>query len=323
MDDSIGTMMEAIGGYFELELQQGEEYHKDALRLNIARNCFEYILFARNYKKVYIPYYTCEVLLQPLEKHHIAYEFYSINEKLEPVEIKTLLPGEAFLYTNYFGLKQCCVEKMVAIYGSQLIVDNAQAFFAPHISNIDTFYSPRKFLGVPDGGYLYTDSCLSQNIPQDLSYMRMQHLLQRIDESAESGYSLFRQNDDALDNIPIFKMSRLTHRILCGTDYGYIKERRKENFEILHEALSNKNLLDIEASDSFECPMVYPYYIDSKSLREKLINNKIYVAMYWPNVLKWCTADMLEYELTNNIIALPIDQRYGSKEMDYIIKLLS
>ena len=48
-----------------------------------------------------------------------------------------------------------------------------------------------------------------------------------------------------------------------------------------------------------------------------------YVAMYWPNVLKWCTADMLEYELTNNIIALPIDQRYGSKEMDSIIKLLS
>ena len=44
MDDSIGTMMEAIGGYFELELQQGEEYHKDALRLNTARNCFEYIL---------------------------------------------------------------------------------------------------------------------------------------------------------------------------------------------------------------------------------------------------------------------------------------
>ena len=74
-------IMEAIGGYFELELHKGEEYHKDAISLNTARNCFEYILLARNYKKVYIPYYTCEVMLQPLEKHHISYEYYSINDK--------------------------------------------------------------------------------------------------------------------------------------------------------------------------------------------------------------------------------------------------
>ena len=34
----------AIGGYFELELRNGAYYHKDAIRLNTARNCFEYIL---------------------------------------------------------------------------------------------------------------------------------------------------------------------------------------------------------------------------------------------------------------------------------------
>ena len=36
--------MEAIGGYFELELHKGEHYHKDAIRLNSGSNCFEYIL---------------------------------------------------------------------------------------------------------------------------------------------------------------------------------------------------------------------------------------------------------------------------------------
>lgn len=40
-------------------------------------------------------------MLQPLEKHHISYEFYSINELLEPIGITKLLPEEAFLYTNY------------------------------------------------------------------------------------------------------------------------------------------------------------------------------------------------------------------------------
>jgi hypothetical protein len=33
----------SIGGYFELELSRGEEYHSDAIRLNTGRNAFEYI----------------------------------------------------------------------------------------------------------------------------------------------------------------------------------------------------------------------------------------------------------------------------------------
>ena len=48
--------MDAIGGYFSLELPQREEYHKHAIRLNTGRNCLEYILRAREYKKAYLPY---------------------------------------------------------------------------------------------------------------------------------------------------------------------------------------------------------------------------------------------------------------------------
>ena len=47
--------MEAIGGYFELELRKGGHYHKKALKLNTARNCFEYVLHVRHYCKVYLP----------------------------------------------------------------------------------------------------------------------------------------------------------------------------------------------------------------------------------------------------------------------------
>ena len=60
--------MDVIGGYFSLELPLIEEYHKNAIRLNTGRNCLEYILRVRGYKKVYIPYYTCEVILEPFKK---------------------------------------------------------------------------------------------------------------------------------------------------------------------------------------------------------------------------------------------------------------
>ena len=98
----------------------------------------------------------------------------------------------------------------------------------------------------------------------------MQHLLQRIDEGAEQGYISFRYNDDALDYIPISKMSRLTCNILCGIDYEHIKKKRIDNFNILHEALLRNNLLNIDSLDLFECPMVYPYYVDDKTLRKKI-----------------------------------------------------
>ena len=71
--------MKEIGGYFELELHKGGHYHPDALYLNTGRNCFEYILRAKGYKKVYIPYYTCEVMLEPLRKCGVKWEFNYIN----------------------------------------------------------------------------------------------------------------------------------------------------------------------------------------------------------------------------------------------------
>ena len=218
--------MEPIGGYFELELRKGEHYHKNAIRLNTARNCFEYVLRARHYRKVYFPYYTCEVMLEPIKKLGIDFEFYPINASLEPVELPVLKEEEAFVYTNYFGLKQDCVRHLASVYGNRLIVDNAQAFYATPIQGIDTFYSARKFFGVPDGAYLYTEARLEQDLEQDISFNRMSHLLKRIDLGAESGFLDFRIIDNSLCGQGVKTMSRLTEAVLCGIDYESAKRSR-------------------------------------------------------------------------------------------------
>ena len=176
--------MEAIGGYFSLELPLLEEYHKAALRLNTGRNCLEYILRAHEYKKVYVPYYTCEAVMEPINKLAVPYEFYHIDIQFEISDRITLKADEALLYTNYFGLKQRYVEYLAEKYGSRLIVDNTQAFYAKPLDGIDTFYTCRKFFGVADGAYLYTNKLLDEDFEQDVSYDRMAHLLKRIDLSA-------------------------------------------------------------------------------------------------------------------------------------------
>ncbi|NCC18148.1 MAG: hypothetical protein EOM29_04340 [Bacteroidia bacterium] len=309
--------MDAIGGYFGLELKQGDHYHKNALRLNTARNCFEYVLRVRNYKKVYIPYYTCEVILEPLEKLNIEYEFYHINELLEPKSEYSLKENEAFLYTNYFGLKQDCVKRLAKLYNKQLIVDNAQAFYAEPLVEIDTFYSPRKFFGVADGGYLYIDQKLDIELDQDYSYERMSHLLKRIDVSAEFGYNDFKRNDDSLINQPIKLMSNLTNKILSSIDYNSIKSKRIENYLYLDSKLKDKNLIQLTLNNN-DVPMVYPYLCSDKELKNKLISNKIFVATYWPNVFDWTKEEDLEYNLAKQLLPLPIDQRYNIKRLEII-----
>ncbi len=312
--------MEAIGGYFSLELPQREEYHKNAIRLNTGRNCLEYILRVRGYKKVYVPYYTCEAVVEPINKLGIPYEFYHIDIHFEIRDRLTLKEGEALLYTNYFGLKQRYVEQLAEKEGNRLIVDNTQAFYAKPIPGIDTFYTCRKFFGVPDGAYLYCDKELDEEIEHDYSYDRLAHLVKRIDLSAEDGFKDFRRVDEGLDNQPIRKMSKLTQRMMQGIDYDTAAQRRRANYQYLHEVLGKENNLELHLNED-AVPMVYPYLVPVEGLREKLIENKIFVARYWPNVLGWTKLDDIDYLLALQMQPLPIDQRYGVEDMNSIISI--
>ena len=271
-----------IGGYFELEVRQGELYHKNAIRLNTACNCFEYVLSVRQYSKVYIPYYTCEVMLKPIERMGVEYEFYHINEVFEVPQLPSLKEGEAFLYTNYFGLKQNYIQYLAKAYGSKLIVDNAQAFFAKPISGIDTFYSARKYFGVPDGAFLYTSKLLEQDLEQDVSYERVTHLLKRIEFGAEAGYHDFKKNDDFLCDQGIKMMSKLTELLLKGVDYELAKKKRQENYSVINAKLSDSNQIYLKLEiDSV--PLVYPYLTGDTTLKQKLIKEKVFVATYLPD----------------------------------------
>lgn len=314
--------MKAIGGYFSLELPQREEYHKNAIHLNTGRNCLEYILRVRGYKKVYVPYYTCEAVMEPINKLGISYEFYHIDINLEIRDRFTLKEGEVLLYTNYFGLKHRYVEQLAEKVGSRLIVDNTQAFYAKPIPGIDTFYTCRKFFGVPDGAYLYCEQELDEDIEQDYSYDRMAHLVKRIDLSAEEGFKDFRRVDEGLDNLPIRMMSKLTKCMMQGIDYEATAQRRRDNYQIMHKALAKENNIELPLEED-AIPMVYPYLVPLKGLREKLIENKIFVARYWPNVLECAKPDDIDYLLAYQMQPLPIDQRYGEEEMKRIISIIN
>lgn len=314
-------MIKEFGGYFELELAKGKEYHPDAIALNTGRNALEYILRTRNYKKVFIPYYTCEVVLEPFRKLGIKYDFYRIDENLKPIIDFKMQKDEAILINNYFGVTGHFVKEIASKYHN-VIVDNSQAFFEKPIAGVDTFFSARKFFGVSDGAYLFTDKQLLEKLEQDVSYKRFEHLLGRIDLGAEKFYASFKQNDEALKNQPIKEMSKLTKRILQSIDYEDVIRKRRENFLFLHEVFKSRNLLNLVLDDNF-VPMIYPLLMNNgNELKKKLIEHKIFVATYWPNVFVCCEENSIEYIMSKYLLPLPIDQRYHLKHMNKMIKLI-
>ena len=311
----------SIGGYFGLELPQGAEYHGSAIALNTGRNCLEYILRVRGYRRVYLSLYSCDVLLEPFVKLGIDYTFYHINEHLELAEDIILGDGEALLYVNYYGLKQRHVDALAERYGKRLIVDNTQAFYARPLEDIDTFYSCRKFFGVADGAYLYCDKPLDIDLERDRSWDRMTHLLKRVDISPEAAYADFTHQDELLKGNPMRTMSTLSRRIMMSIDYPQASDKRRENFTVLDSALKHRNAIALPM-DSDAVPMVYPFLTTDPGLRQRLIDNKVYVATYWPNVKEWGGHDTLEYTLSCNLLPLPVDQRYGTEDMKRILQLI-
>jgi len=312
--------MKEIGGYFELELVRKMEYHRDAVKLNSGRNAFKYILHAQNINKVYIPALICNSIIEPLEGLEVCYEFYNVDEKFEIQQEIVLRENERLLYPNYYSLKSIYIQKLAKQYGERLIVDNTQAFFEKPIETIDTIYSPRKYFGVCDGGYLYTRKYLEEDLVRDISYNNALYLLGRADISASNFYEKYQESEERVAEKQIKKMSNLTSKILSSIDYDNVKCVRERNFNYLHSELYIHNLICIDMSTT--SPFMYPLMIDASELRAKLISNKVYVAKYWIEVLDRKQTSKIERGLVNKIIPLPIDQRYGLEEMKRIVKLI-
>lgn len=316
----------AIGGYFELELPESnkEFINSNGIFVNSGQNALEYILrvLGKKVKKIFLPFYTCDVVLNPTKRLGLQYEFYHINESLEIAKYPVLEEGEYIIVNNYFGIKDEYLEEAYNRYNDRLIIDNAQAWYASVPMNASGLFSPRKFFGIPDGGVAITKDKMSKKLLKVSSYDKCSHLLKRIDIGPEYGYKDFKSNSDMVAEELLMQMSSLSFRILSSIDFENVKKKRNYNFAYLHEHLKTKNKLTIPNKDSFECPMVYPYVSDDLELRENLINNKIFIATYWPNVFDWCRNDSIEYKLAKQLLPLPIDQRYGEAEMKQIINII-
>ena len=68
--------------------------------------------------------------------------------------------------------------------------------------------------------------------------------------------------------------------------------------------------------------MYYPFLFENNELREKFVENKIYIPSCWRKIEEKCHSDSYELYLQKYMFPLIIDQRYDFDDMNRIIKLI-
>lgn len=312
--------MKEIGGYIELDTYRLPMLHEGAIALNCGRNALAYLLRARGIRRLWLPKLICSSVINVCEREDVPVSFYGIGCDLLPAEEIRLGESDWFYFVNYYSqFDNTVISEYVKKYG-RIIVDNAQSYFQPPIPGVDTIYTCRKWFGVADGAFLYTEAVPDEPLPADESFDRMRFLLGRYERPASEFYAEYTANNKAFDAEPIKTMSKLTENLLHGIDYERVKAVREENYAYLHEALKAHNLLPAAAEGTF----MYPLLLESGAeIRTRLQQQKIYIPTLWPNVLTSCLPQDTEYRLAERILPLPIDQRYGREEMTELIRAIS
>ena len=214
-------------------------------------------------------------------------------------------PSDYVYVVNYYG-------QVFDVRFEHIIMDNVQAYFQTPIDGVDTIYTCRKYFGVTDGAYLYTDSRIDRELERDISWGRIEYLAGRLEKSGSEFYSSYQSNEELLNSLPLKRMSAFTENILKSIDYECVIKQRENNFRYLHERLGKINLFQISIPTG---PFAYPFMVaDGGKLRRYLQSKKIYVAKLWPNVQQG-----KEGELAEIVVPIPCDQRYSEKEMKMII----
>lgn len=311
--------MKEIGGYIEFPHYVGTEYHMYAQRLNSARYAIEYIVRTKGFKIVHLPRYLCGSVSGALRTAGFTIFPYTITDRWLPDPNLCVPDDEVIIVVNYFGqLSNSNIDALCRRYRN-IIVDNTQSFFQKPVPSVDTVYSCRKYFGVPDGAYLYTDDMNGyEGLQQDYSAGRLEFLAGRYEQGAEAFYTAFHKNEEKITQSGPRKMSVFTENLLRSIDYAACIQRRKENFFVLDSHLKRHNHIQIRNQAGL---FMYPLLqTDYGGLRTGLIERKIYTPKLWPTLSEPMLSGSKEMYLSENIVWLPMDQRYGTEDMEYIIK---
>lgn len=311
-----------MGSFLELQFKEGLEYYKEKkniARLNTGRAAIWHAFRVLGCDSIWLPYYQCDTVREFLKNKNVKIKYYHIDKHFNPIDL-TPCDDDSVLLVNYYGIMSFSRMERISQNYKNVIIDNSQAFFCQPINNCMNVYSCRKFIGVPDGAYVIGEGAdrFVDDYEQGFSSDTSIFMLQRIEYGCEGkAYKSRQLNEHRIDSEDCMKMSKLTRTILDGTEYNYIIEKRRENFQIACDIFGDLNCLYAsEYYDSNTVPMVYPLLIEDDNLINKLQEAKHFQGHWWSYICDELPQVTAEYWISRYMIPITIDQRYGRNEIE-------
>ena len=336
--------MRIAGGMFGFEeslehVQAAEpQFMREPRLLFLSARCaIQFLIENLKPPQVWMPSFLCCSMIDAVDQETTAFRFFPIGFDLEVASLDwldLLLPGSLVVLIDYFGFP--CDNHIIGevqARGSFVLEDASQALLSTHagLQSDYTVFSPRKFLGVPDGGILQ----YRQNHPPSFAQLfppppewwlkALEACIARREFDRSGGerrwYDLFQQVEATYPLGP-YRMSELSEMLLESSfNYQWIANTRRSNYKHLLESLSDFAIFKNLNEDTV--PLGFPIRLKKRDeILQFLFDHDVFPPVHWQ--ISECVPYQYteSHRLSAQIMTVPCDQRLSSNDIIRILDLL-
>jgi len=294
-------------------------------------------------KKVLIPNYICDAVLEPFFQLGISIQYYSVKENLSPdwQSVKENLSKEtaAILMVHYFGIPQDInsFTQFAHEHNLLLIEDNSHGHGSLYNNQlVGTFgeigiSSPRKSFPILNGGILFLKN---KKKPDDINFLPepiyilkliIRDIAGRILDSMPAVKEFFLQKTDSRAEwnaaVEDWAADKTTIDILEKYNLKEVREKRTAIYKVWGNwCIANKLSPIFPSIINSIAPLSLPLLFDTKKERDKwlAILNKNHIAAYlWPYLPKEIMATANSgRDLSERILCIPIHLSMNADKLE-------
>ncbi len=295
--------------------------------------------------RVLLPALCCASMIVPFTLNGFEPVFYRLHSNLTGDEAdvrRKIRDADLLLYMPYFGIRpfsdaflQELRERGVLLAEDRtqdIIVLREESGFVPDA----TVASLRKWAFLPEGGMLQTElgTCPAQENPYfgDLCRETMKekylYLKDEKPERKQRFLPAFHAAEELLDvDAEPVLMSAAYREIAAGVDFRAVYNARRDN--LLHlkmrlAPLRDAGILDFLSEIAEESLLYFPVVLKERSeVQQAMAERNIYCPVIWPAPAEVKNVCPISRKVTQHMLAIPVDQRYGRHEMDFFAECLT
>ena len=294
-----------------------------------ARSAFSALARTWPAATIWLPAFVCGDLLDPALAARTR--FYPVLDGFRPdLAAIAARPGDIVVFVAHFGLPPGPETRAFAAERPDLriVEDRAQALAAgPPLPGAWTLYSPRKLLGVADGGLLVAPDATQvlprPTTPADAEALWRAPRLRAADPEGRdnAAWHAANQAKEVAMAVGDQAMTPESLAILRDVALDSLAGPRRANWAVLDRALGAWSALP---PDPGAPPLGYVLRLEPQQ-RDRLLAglhaHRVFAAVHWPRIAAPAEAFPREAGWTRTLVTLPCDHRYDAAAMERIADL--